>query len=456
MTYTIAIVGRPNVGKSTLFNRLVGRRLALVHDRPGVTRDWRAGEAKLGDLVFRVVDTAGLDDGGEADDLVSRMRGQTDRALAEADLALFVVDARAGLMPEDAHFARWLRKSGVPAVLVANKCEGARSDAGFYDAFALGLGEPVAISAEHAQGLADLHDAIAVHMARGPRARQAPAEGPIGDEAKRRIEIAIVGRPNVGKSTLANRLVGEERMMTGAEPGVTRDAVSVGFVHEGRNLILVDTAGLRRQSRVTDSVEELAVDDTLRAIKRCQVAIVVIDATEPMHKQDLSVADMVVTEGRAIVIAANKWDLVQDRDRARHDLDDRIEISLAQVRGVPVAPISASSGEGVDRLMARVFEAHERWSREIGTAALNRFLEGALEAHSPPAVSGRRLKFRYMTQIAARPPGFALFTNMPGKVPESYLRYLAHGMREAFDLRGVPIRLHVRGTRNPFAPGGER
>ncbi len=462
MTFTVAIVGRPNVGKSTLFNRLAGRRLALVHDRPGVTRDRRAAEARLGDLRFRVLDTAGLDPRGESPARAAaferRVRDQTERAVAEADLVLFMLDAREGLVPEDETIARLLRRANATVVIVANKCEGRASDTGYYESFALGLGEPVAISAEHNQGMGELRDAIAPHLDRHDgrmRAKADIAEAPTED-APRRIEIAIVGRPNVGKSTLANRLVGEERFVTGEEPGVTRDAIDAEFEFGGRPLRLVDTAGLRRAARVVDGVEAMAADDTRRAIGRCQLAIVVLDATEAVHKQDLSVAAMAVEEGRAVVLAANKWDLVNDRDATRRALLDRIEISLPQVKGVSLVPVSAASGEGMERLMEAVFASHARWLAELGTAALNRWLEHALEGHSPPLVSGRRLKFRYATQVGKRPPAFALFTNMADKVPESYLRYLANDLRTSFGLEGVPIRWQLRETRNPYARKARR
>ena len=460
MTFTVAIVGRPNVGKSTLFNRLAGRRLALVHDRPGVTRDRRAAEARLGDLRFRVLDTAGLDPRGESPARAAaferRVREQTERAVAEADLVLFVLDAREGLVPEDETIARLLRRANAAVVMVANKCEGRASDAGYYEAFALGLGEPVAISAEHGQGMGDLRDAIQPHLERHGARAKAGASDPSTGDVPRRIEIAIVGRPNVGKSTLANRLVGEERFVTGEEPGVTRDAIDADFDYVGRPLRLVDTAGLRRAARVVDGVEAMAAEDTRRAIGRCQLAIVVLDATEPVNKQDLSVAALAAEEGRALVLAANKWDLVVDRDATRRALLDRIEISLPQVKGVALVPVSAASGEGVDRLMETAFAAHGRWLTELGTAELNRWLERAIEGHSPPLVSGRRLKFRYATQVGKRPPAFALFTNMADKVPESYLRYLANDLRVSFGLEGVPIRWQLRQTRNPYARKARR
>jgi GTPase len=447
MAYTVVIVGRPNVGKSTLFNRLVGRRSALVHDTPGLTRDWRKGEASLGGLSFRIIDTAGLEE-GRKDGLEARVKEQTDRALAEADLVLMVVDARAGITPLDEHFADIIRAVSKPTLLVANKSEGKAGDAGFYEAYSLGLGDPVAISAEHALGLGDLYDAIAAaHEKSGVFAEEAAPE-PAG-----RIEIAIVGRPNVGKSTLINRLLGEDRQLTGPEPGTTRDAIEIDWSYDDRPLRLVDTAGIRRRAKFGETVEQLAVDDSERAIRKAGVVILVLDAREMLHRHDLRIAEIAIEEGRALVIAANKWDLVSDRNQAMRGLRERIEDSLPQVRGLPAVTISAASGEGLDKLMAMVFRIHERWQREITTGSLNRWLEGALEGHAPPMVSGRRVKFRYMTQTAVRPPTFALFTNLSvGKAPDSYLRYLTNGLRDTFDLDGVPIRIRVRRSKNPFAP----
>lgn len=446
MPFTVVIVGRPNVGKSTLFNRLVGRRLALVHDTPGVTRDWREGEAVFGDAPIRVIDTAGLEEGRQGG-FEARVKSQTERALAEADLVLMVVDARAGVTPLDEHFAGWIRAAAKPTLLIANKTEAKAADAGFYDAYSLGLGDPIAISAEHGLGLGELYEQIALaREALGAAEEAAPA--PSG-----RIEIAIVGRPNVGKSTLINRLLGQDRQLTGPEPGTTRDAIAIDWDYDGRALRLVDTAGIRRRAKFAETVEQLAVDDSERAIKKAAAVILVLDAREMLHRHDLRIAEIAIEEGRALVIAANKWDLVSDRNAAVRELRERIEDSLPQVRGLPAVTISAASGEGLDKLMGAVFRAHERWQREISTASLNRWLEGALEGHAPPMVSGRRVKFRYMTQIATRPPTFALFTNLSvGKAPDSYLRYLVNGLRETFDMDGVPIRLRIRRSKNPFAP----
>jgi GTP-binding protein len=451
MGFTLAIVGRPNVGKSTLFNRLVGKRLAIVHDRPGVTRDRREAEAQIGDVPVTVIDTAGLED-AKGDALGARMLAQTERAVEEADLALLLIDARAGVTPLDAHFARRLRKQRTPVILVANKCEGRIAEAGLADCHALGLGEPVAVSAEHGLGFADLQQAILAHMPPAPEAAEETPADEAAEEAKpsRPLQLAILGVPNVGKSTLANRLIGEERLLTGPEPGVTRDAIAVDWVYRDRPVRLVDTAGLRRRAKVSDRLEQLSGADTLRAVRFAEVVLLVIDATDPLNKQDLGLAAMVVEEGRALVIAVNKWDLAEDRAAVRKLIDDRLERSLAQAKGVPVQGVSALTGEGLDKMMAAVFRAHEVWNRHISTARLNRFLAGALEAHPPPMASGRRIKLRYMTQPKTRPPSFALFGNKLDALPESYLRYLVNGLRETFDLPGVPIRVALRHSNNPY------
>ena len=446
MPFSVAIVGRPNVGKSTLFNRLVGRRLALVDETPGVTRDRRTGDAHLGDLRFTVIDTAGFEE-ARGDSLPARMRAQTERAVAEADLALLLIDARAGVIPLDAEFANLLRKSPTPVVLVANKCEGRLGATGVIDAFALGFGEPVAISAEHGEGLADLYDAIAPYAA-AAGAEEAPA----ADEETGVLQLAIVGRPNVGKSTLINRLLGEERLLTGPEPGITRDAIAVAWRTRGRDIRLVDTAGLRRRARVAEKLEKLSVEDTLRAIRFAQVVVLVLDANDMLERQDLTIARLVIDEGRALVIAANKWDLVMDKTAALARLRDRIETSLPQLRGLRPVTISALAGKNLDRLLDAVLAAYELWNRRVPTAALNRWLGDAVEAHPPPLVAGRRLKLRYGAQIKTRPPTFALFVSRPEKLPDSYSRYLVNSLRDSFDLPGVPIRLQLRKGKNPYAP----
>jgi GTP-binding protein len=448
MSFTVAIVGRPNVGKSTLFNRLVGKRLALTDDLPGVTRDRRSGAASLGDLQFTTIDTAGLED-SDAKSLTGRMRQQTERAVAEADAAIFLIDARAGLTPLDRHFADWLRKQGTPVILVANKCEGRLPQAGLAEAFALGLGEPIPLSAEHGEGLSDLYDAIREHVPAENEVAAKPApEGP--------LQLAIVGRPNVGKSTLINRLVGEERLLTGPEPGITRDAIAVEWRHRGRPIRLVDTAGMRRRSQVVERLEKLAVDDSLRAVQYAEVVVLVLDAADMLEKQDLAIARHVLEEGRALVIAANKWDAIKDKTDALQKLRARVEASLPQAQGVALVTLSARTGQNLDKLMSAVLDTHETWNRRVTTPELNRWLGAAVDAHPPPLVKGRRIKLRYMTQTKTRPPTFQLFGNQLDVLPESYLRYLVNNMRERFDLPGVPVRVLLRKGENPYAGRGRR
>jgi GTP-binding protein len=447
VTLTVAIIGRPNVGKSTLFNRLVGGRLAIVDDTPGVTRDWQEAEASIGPLTFTAIDTAGLEDAAPGT-LERRMRESTEAVLRRSDVALFLIDARAGVTPLDRHFADLLRKSGKPVVLVANKCEGKTPTANLGEAYALGLGEPLALSAEHGEGLSDLYDALAAHAeheAFSEADEEGDEAGPTGP-----LKLAIVGRPNVGKSTLVNRLIGEERLLVGPEAGITRDAIPVDWTWEGRAVRLVDTAGMRRKARVEAKLEKLAVADTLKTIRLAEVVVLVLDGTLGLEKQDLTIADLVVQEGRALVIAVNKWDLVEDRAKALRAIEDRLEAGLAQVRGVPIVTFSATTGRHVDRLMPAVAAQVERWNRRVKTSELNRWLEGALERHPPPAVRGRRLKLRYATQVSARPPTVALFCSRPMSLPEDYIRYLANGFRESFDLAGVPIRFIVRKPENPY------
>jgi GTP-binding protein len=440
----IAIVGRPNVGKSTLFNRLVGKRIALVDDQPGVTRDRREGEAKVGDLEFTAVDTAGLE-AADKGSLAARMTSQTISAMDDADAVLFVVDARAGITPEDKHFADIVRKSGKPVVLVANKAEGKQGMAGAYDAFSLGFGDPVPLSAEHGDGFADLYQAL-----RGKLGFEDDEE--IEDENAPRgpLAVAIVGRPNAGKSTLINRLIGEERLLTGPEAGITRDAISVELKWRGKDIRLVDTAGMRRKAKVQDKLEKLAVSDALRTIQFAEIVVVLLDATMPFEKQDLQIADLVSREGRALVIALNKWDLVEDRAGALKRHREAADHLLPQVRGMPLVAVSGQTGEGIDRLMQAVLQAYETWNKRVPTSRINRWLEGVLQSHPPPAVRGTRIKLRYMTQTKARPPSFILFGTRTSALPESYVRYLVNGLRDAFELPGTPIRLAFREPKNPF------
>lgn len=448
MPFTVAIVGRPNVGKSTLFNRLVGRRQALVHPTPGVTRDRREGDARLLGLSFKVIDTAGLED-ERGETLAGRMQLQTGRAIEEADVVMMLIDARAGVTPLDSHFADMLRRVSKPVVLAANKCEGGAGTAGLIEAYGLGLGEPVPISAEHGEGLSALHDVIAPHAeAVGPGEREdADAEG--GP-----LNLAVVGRPNVGKSTLVNRLLDDERVLTGPEPGVTRDSIWVDWSWRGRDIRLVDTAGLRRKARVNERLERLTAADTANAIRFAHVAVLLVDGIEGLEKSDLTIARQIADEGRAMVLAVNKWDAVEDRSGRMGQIGDRLERSLPQIRGIPVLALSGLTGRGLNGLLPTVFDIYDVWNRRVDTGPLNRWFAGAIDRHPPPIVDGRRLRLRYITQVKARPPTFALFTTRPSAIPESYLRYLANGLREDFGLSGVPIRIALRKGRNPYVAGG--
>jgi GTPase len=449
MSFTVAIVGRPNVGKSTLFNRLVGARRALVDDQPGVTRDRREGEGRLGDLSFKVIDTAGLEDSA-AESLSGKAQAQTAAAVAQADALLFLVDARAGTTAADRAFANLVRKSGKPAIVVANKSEGRASEAGALESYSLGLGDPVAVSAEHGEGLASLYEALREALPEATAYVDEDEEAPAAAEDKP-IRIAVVGRPNTGKSTLINRLLGEERLVTGPEAGITRDAIAVDLTWRGRRLRVHDTAGLRRRSRIEEKLEKLSVADALNAIRFAEVVIVLVDAEAPFEEQDTRIADLVEREGRAIVIGFNKVDLIERQPGVRPRLREEADRVLPQIKGVPVVALSARTGEGLDRLMAAVMESYAVWNRRVPTAALNRFLSHATETHPPPAIRGRRLKLGYMTQAKSRPPTFVLFSSRASALPETYRRYLINGLREAFKLPGTPIRLTLRAKDNPFA-----
>jgi GTP-binding protein len=449
MTFTVAIVGRPNVGKSTLFNRLVGRRLALVDDRPGVTRDRREGEARLGDLTFTVIDTAGLED-AERQTLSARIQAQTAAAMAQADAVLFVVDARDGATPTDRAFADLVRRSGKPTILIANKSEGRAGEIGALESYALGLGEPVAISAEHGEGLADLYDALRAALPDATGEPESEEEPAAADEEKP-IRIAVVGRPNTGKSTLINRLLGADRLLTGPEAGITRDAIAVDLDWHGRQFRIHDTAGLRRRSRIDEKLEKLSVGDALNAIRFAEVVIVLIDSQTPFEEQDIRIADLVEREGRAIVIAVNKWDLIEHEPGAMTRLRAEVDRMLPQIKGVPVVTLSARTGDGLDRLMTAVRQSYATWNRRAPTSALNRFLAKVVSAHPPPAIKGRALRLDYITQPKARPPTFVLFSARAQALPETYRRYLINGLRENFDLPGTPIRLTLRAKQNPYA-----
>ena len=448
MSFTVAIVGRPNVGKSTLFNRLVGRHLALVDDLPGATRDRREGEGQIAGLAFRVIDTAGLEEAAP-DTLAGRMRTQTARSLDDADVALLLIDARDGLTSADRHFARWLRRSGKPVVLVANKAEGRAALAGLGEAHALGLGEPVALSAQHGEGLGDLYERLRP-FAPPDEEEEAPGEA-IEAAPDRLLQLAIVGRPNVGKSTLVNRLLGEERVLTGPEPGITRDAIAIEWMSNGRPIRLVDTAGMRRRARIEERLERLSVADTLRTVRFAGMVVLVIDALQPVERQDLTIANLVAEEGRAIIVAANKWDAVEKPKATLARLREQLDESLPQLRGVALVPVSGLTGAGLKPLMKAVFAADAVWNKRVPTAGLNRWLAVMQERHPPPLVSGRRLRLRYMTQVNTRPPSFALFASKPAELPEAYRRYLVNALRSDFDLPGTPIRLMLRRGENPYA-----
>jgi GTP-binding protein len=440
---TVAIVGRPNVGKSTLFNRLVGKRLALVDDRPGVTRDRREGDAKLLGLEFRVIDTAGFED-EDPHTLPGRMRVQTEAAVRDADAALFMVDAREGLTPLDEEIGRWLRAEATPVIVVANKAEGRAAESGIFEAFRLGLGDPIALSAEHGEGVADLFEALQ------PFVESDDGEQPEEPREGSPLKLAIVGRPNAGKSTLVNRMIGEERMITGPEAGITRDSISLNWSWEGRPVQLVDTAGLRKRAKVEDKLEHLSAADARRAIDYAEVVVVLLDGTRGLEAQDLKIAARVIEEGRALIIALNKWDVAENASALFNGVKAALAEGLAQLRDVPLLAVSAKTGKGVDTVLKVAFELREAWGRRVATGELNRWFEGALDANPPPAPKGQRIKLRYITQVNSRPPSFVVFGNRTDELPESYRRYLLNAMRRELELGPVPIRLEFRGRGNPF------
>ncbi|MFY9642301.1 MAG: ribosome biogenesis GTPase Der [Rhodomicrobium sp.] len=460
MAYTVAIIGRPNVGKSTLFNRFAGKRLALVDDMPGLTRDRKETRIRIGKHAVVLTDTAGFED-AEPGSIAARMSEQTAQAIAEADLIVFMIDARTGPTAADSGIAQLVRSSGKPFVLVANKSEGRAAEPGYYSAYELGLGEPLAVSAEHALGFSDLLSEVSDRLD-----ALSEREGIEADEEEtaseggpnRPLKLAIAGRPNSGKSTLANALLGEERMITGPEAGLTRDAIAAEFAWHGKPVRLFDTAGLRRKARITERPETLAVGDALRAIRFAEVVVLLLDAEAPFEKQDLTIADLVEREGRGLVFAINKWDLVTDPQSRLAQLKKSAEAMLPQLAGAPVVPVSALSGQGLDKLMKAAFTVYDAWNKRISTAELNRWFASALERHQPPAVSGRRIKLRYITQANARPPAFIIFSSRPEALPESYLRYLVNDLKKSFGLGPSPIRMHLRKTKNPYASedGGKR
>ncbi len=446
MSFTVAIMGRPNVGKSTLFNRLAGRRLALVDPRPGMTRDRREAQIEIGDIKATLVDTAGLEEGDD-DSIEGRMRRQTKAAIDDATLILFMIDARSGVTPADEVFAELARQTGQRVQLIVNKCEGRSGDAGFYDSYSLGLGDPIAISSEHGEGIGELYTV----MSEGYEAWKAEQESAEeGDDETRALKVAIVGRPNAGKSTLVNLLLGEERMITGPEAGLTRDSISIDFNWGERRLRLFDTAGLRKKARIKDRSEKISVSDAVRAIRFAEVVVLLLDADCPLEKQDMTICDLVAEEGRALIIAVNKIDLQKNNAKFLADIRERVERLLPQIKGVPVVPVSALNNLGVEKMMEALFQMEETWNKRVSTSALNQFLRDAIDRHTPPAVSGRRLKMRYMTQPNARPPTFICFCSRPEVLPTSYVRYLINGLREAFDIWGVPVRLHMRKGDNPY------
>ncbi len=455
MPLTVAIIGRPNVGKSTLFNRLTGKRHAIVDDTPGVTRDCRGDFARIGELNFQLIDTAGLEDGPKTS-LKGRIHRQTERAVANADIIFFMIDARAGLTPEDTHFAKWLHSKNRPVILLANKCESSFAEPGRMEAYALGLGEPIAISAEHGIGIARIFDSLLPFFKELEATIYSPAnfmptELKVDENSRiYPLQMAIVGRPNVGKSTMVNQLLGEERMLTGPEAGITRDSITIPWIHEGREIHIVDTAGIRKRSKIEEKIEILSMHGSRRAIQYAEVVVLVLDSNALLEKQDLTLARQVIEEGRALIIAINKWDIANDRKLALKRLAERLENSLPQVRGIPFITCSSKTKKGLEKLMPAVLNLYEIWNRRVPTPALNQWLIGMTENHPPPLVNGRRLRLRYITQARTRPPTFILFSTRADKISSNYLRYLANGLRKDFNLWGTPIRLNVRKRPNPY------
>ena len=443
--FTVALVGRPNVGKSTLFNRLCGKRMAIVHDMPGVTRDMKEAFGQLGDIPLRLMDTAGLEE-KTTDPLMEGMKAQVLHALEEADVILFMIDARAGVTPLDQTFASLLRKAKKPALLLANKCEGKGKEEGLAEAWGLGFGEPFPLSAEHAQGMDSLYEALLPYY-----------KGPLGEEEEELeplevpLQLAIVGRPNVGKSTLVNQLIGHERVLTGPEAGVTRDAIAIDWEYKEQTLRLIDTAGMRKRANVTEKLEWLATSESRSAVQYAHVVILVVDATQPLEKQDLHIASQVIDEGRCLVLALNKWDLISNKQELLGDLNARLTTALPQVKGIPMIPISAITGKNKEKLLDAVLDIYALWNQRISTSKLNRYLEGLVAHHPPPLVAGRRIKIKYLTQIKTRPPTFVLFCSKSQELPDFYMRYVTNGIRETFHLEGVPMRLFVRSSKNPYA-----
>jgi GTP-binding protein len=444
MSFTVAIIGRPNVGKSTFFNRLTGKKLALVDDTPGVTRDRREGAARISDLHFTLIDTAGLEDVSD-DSMESRMRQQTEQAVADCDVVMFMIDARAGLTPLDKHFADWARQSDKPVIVVANKCEGKGGDSGYLESFSLGLGDPVQFSAEHGEGLGQLYDSL-----QEKTEFMIPEMEDEESEKDDVLNIAIIGRPNAGKSTLINSLIGDERLLTGPEAGITRDSIAVTWQEDGQTLRLYDTAGMRRRSKIHDKLEKLSVSDGLRAVQFAHVVVLLLDSQSPLDRQDKILAQLVAREGRGLIVALNKWDLVENHEEVRRRVEEMLDLDMPESRGVSILTISALTGRGLNKLLPAIRDTYEVWNKRIPTAQLNRWLEGMLSAHPPPAPGGRRIRIRYITQIKTRPPTFIMSCSRPDDLPASYERYLVNNLRESFDLWGTPIRLRMMKAKNPY------